>query len=124
MVEPMKILVKSAKTNDPSVYKYKPRTIPVHIRKRAKELLMGLEKQGIIRKLGVNEPSQFCAQAGFVPKKSNKLRFVIDFSSLCWYIRSCGKCPEKPIKLISGNFLENVYGILGQTRIDKIRFRI
>ena len=83
----MKILVKSAKTNDPSVYKYKPRTIPVHIRKRAKDLLMGLEKQGIIRKLGVNEPSQFCAQAGFVPKKSNKLRFVIDFSSLNKYIQ-------------------------------------
>ena len=30
----------------------------------------------------VNEQSQFCAPAGFVPKKSGKLRFVIDFTSL------------------------------------------
>ena len=44
LVEPMKILIKAAKTNDPSVYKYKPRAIPVHIRQRAKELLLGLER--------------------------------------------------------------------------------
>ena len=43
-------------------------------------------EQGIIRRLGPNEKSDVCALAGFVPKKSKKLRFVIDFTSLNKYI--------------------------------------
>ena len=42
--------------------------------------------QGIICRLELNETSDVCAQAGFVPKKSKKLRFVIDFTSLNKYI--------------------------------------
>ena len=33
-----------------------------------------------------NEHSKFCAPAGFVPKKSGKLRFVIDFTALNKYV--------------------------------------
>ena len=49
-------------------------------------MLDDLEKQGIIRRLEPNETSDVCAQVGFVPKKSKKLRFVIDFTSLNKYI--------------------------------------
>ena len=34
-----------------------------------------------------NEQSEFCAPSGFVPKKSGKLRFVIDFTALKKYVR-------------------------------------
>ena len=50
-------------------------------------MLDDLEKQGIICRLEPNETSDVCAQAGFVPKKSKKLRFVIDFTSLNEYIK-------------------------------------
>ena len=33
-----------------------------------------------------NEQSKFCTPAGFVPKKSGKLRFVIDFMALNEYV--------------------------------------
>ena len=36
--------------------------------------------------MGPNETLEVCAPAGFVPKKSKKLRFVIDFTSLNKYI--------------------------------------
>ena len=36
--------------------------------------------------MGPNETSEVCAPAGFVPKKSKKLRFVIDFTSLNKYV--------------------------------------
>ena len=49
-------------------------------------MLDDLVKQGIIRRLEPNETSDVCAQAGFVPKKSKKLRFIIDFTSLNKYI--------------------------------------
>ena len=49
-------------------------------------MLDDLEKQGIIHRLEPNETFDVCAQAGFVPKKSKKLRFVIDFTSLNKYI--------------------------------------
>ena len=52
-------------------------------------MLDDLVKQGIIRRLEPNEISDICAQAGFVPKKSKKLRFVIDFTLLNKYI----ECP-------------------------------
>ena len=54
---------------DPSLYYFKPRAIPLHIKVQAKQLLDDLEKQGIIRRLEPNETSDVCAQAGFVPKK-------------------------------------------------------
>ena len=36
--------------------------------------------------MGPNEKSEVCSPAGFVPKKSKKLRFVVDFTSLNKYV--------------------------------------
>ena len=85
---PMKIKLKQSLSSklDPSLYRFKPRTIPLHIKEQAQQLLDDLEKQGIIRRMGPNETLEVCAPAGFVPKKSKKLRFVIDFTSLNKYI--------------------------------------
>merc|ERR1712240_60971 len=87
-VPPMKIKLKQSLLSklDPSLYRFKPRTIPMHIKEQAQQLLNDLEKQGIIRRMGPNETSKVCAPAGFVPKKSKKLRFVIDFTLLNKYI--------------------------------------
>ena len=84
----MKIRLKQALSSrlDPSLYHFKPCAIPMHIKAEAKQLLDDLVAQGIIHKLEPNETSEVCAQAGFVPNKSKKLRFVIDFISLNWYI--------------------------------------
>ena len=84
----MKIKLKQSLSSklDPSLYRFKPRTISLHIKEQAQQLLDDLEKQGIIRRLGPNKTSEVCASAGFVPKKSKKLRFVIDFTSLNKYI--------------------------------------
>ena len=88
MLPPIKIELKQALSSkfDPSLYRFKPRTIPMHIKAQAKQLLDDLVEQGIIRRLGPNKTSEVCALAGFVPKKSKKLRFVIDFTSLKKYI--------------------------------------
>ena len=43
-----------------------------------------------------NEQSQFCTPAGFVPKKSRKLRFVIDFTALNKYV-------ERPVHAFPSN---------------------
>ena len=84
----MKIKLKQSLSSklDPSLYRFKPKAIPMHIKEQAQQLLDDLEKQGIIRRMGPNETSEVCAPAGFVPKKSKKLRFVIDFTSLNKYI--------------------------------------
>ena len=75
----MQIKLKQALSSklEPSLYKFKPRKIPLHIKAQA---------QGIIRRLGPNETLEVCAPAGFVPKKSKKLRFVIDLTLLKKYI--------------------------------------
>ena len=85
---PMRIKLKQSLSSklDPSLYRFKPRTIPLHIKEQAQQLLDNLEKQGIIRQLGPNETSEVCTSARLVPKKSKKLRFVIDFTSLNKYI--------------------------------------
>ena len=44
---------------DPKLYPYKPRSIPFHIKDKAKSLLNNLESQGFIRKLGPEEASDF-----------------------------------------------------------------
>ena len=44
---------------DPKLYPYKPRSIPFHIKDKAKSLLKNLESQGFIRKLGPEEASDF-----------------------------------------------------------------
>ena len=84
----MKIKLRQALSNklDPSLYKFKPRSIPMHIKAQAQQLLDDLVKQGIIRRMGPNETSDVCSPAGFVPKKSKKLRFVVDFTSLNKYV--------------------------------------
>ena len=71
----MKIKLKQALSSklDPSLYRFKPRTIPMHIKAQAKQLLDDFEEQGIIRRLGPNETSVVCAMAGFFPKKLKKL---------------------------------------------------
>ena len=70
---------------DLSLYRYKPRTIPLNIKPQAKRAVSELELQGVIRRMKANEQSKFCAPVGFVPKKSGKLRFVIDFTALNKY---------------------------------------
>ena len=50
-------------------------------------MISQLELQGVIRKMKANEQSEFCAPSGFVPKKSGKLRFVIDFTALNKYVQ-------------------------------------
>ena len=84
----MRIKLKQALSSklDPSLYRFKPRAILVHIKAEAKQLLDDLIAQGIIHRLEPIETSEVCAQAGFVPKKSKKLRFEIDFKSLNRYI--------------------------------------
>ena len=71
-------------------------------------MLLGLERQGIIRSLGVNEASDYCAQAAFVPKRSNKLRFVVDFSSLNKYF-------QRPVHSFPSSD-QNLQGIRHDTR--------
>ena len=85
----MKIKLRQALSSklDPCLYRFKPRTIPMHIKAQAKQLLDDLVTQDIIRRLGPNETSEVCAPAGFVPKKSKKMRFVNDFTSLNKYIK-------------------------------------
>ena len=58
-----------------------------------------LESQGVIRKMRANEQSEFCAPSGFVPKKSGKLRFVIDFTALNKYVKHPFPRSPHPIKL-------------------------
>ena len=53
----------------------------------ARELIGKLESQGLIRRMESNAQSEFCAPSGFVPKKSGKLRFVINFTALNKYVR-------------------------------------
>merc|ERR1711867_424961 len=65
---------------------FKPRSIPMHIKAQAQQLLEDLVKQGIIRRMGPNKMSDVCSPAGFVPKKSKKMRFVVDFTSLNKYV--------------------------------------
>ena len=45
-----------------------------------------LESQGVIRRMKLNEHLKFCAPAELVPKKSEKLCFVIDFTALNKYV--------------------------------------
>ena len=72
--------------NDPSLYRFKPRVIPAQLKSQSKDLVSNLKSQGVIRRMKPNEHSKFCAPAGFVPKKSGKLRFVIDFTALNKYV--------------------------------------
>ena len=77
------------RSRDPALYCFKPRTIPLNIRPQARGMIGQLESQGVIRRMKANEQSEFCAPSGFVPKKSGKLRFVIDFTALNKYVQ----CP-------------------------------
>ena len=85
---PMSIKLKQTLSSklDPSLYRFKPRAIPVHIKAEAKKLIDDLVAQGIIHRLEPNETSEVCAQAGFVPKKSKRLMFVIYFTASNKYI--------------------------------------
>ena len=60
---PMKIKLKQALSSklDPSLYRFKPRKIPIHIKAQAKQVLDDLVKQGIIRRLEPNKTSDVCA---------------------------------------------------------------
>ena len=72
---------------DLSLYRYMPQPNPLNIKPQAKRTISELELQGVIRRMKANEQSKFCAPAGFVPKKSGKLRFVIDLTALNKYVQ-------------------------------------
>ena len=59
--------------NDPSLYRFKPQSVPAQLKSQSRDLVGDLESQGVIRRMKPNEHSKFCAPAGFVPKKSRKL---------------------------------------------------
>ena len=84
----MRISIKNSpdKSCDPALYRFKPQPIPLNIKPQARGMLSQLELQGVIRRMKANEQSKFCAPSGFVPKKSGKLRFVIDFTALNKYV--------------------------------------
>ena len=86
---PMHIVIKDSPDSrmDLSLYCYKPRPTPLNIKPQAKRTISELESQGVIRHMKANEQSKFCAPAGFVPKKSGKLRFVINFTALNKYVQ-------------------------------------
>ena len=81
---PMTISIKNSldKANDPSLHRFKPCAIPLNIKPQARDMISQMELQGVIRRMKPNEQPKFCAPAGFMPKKSGKLRFVIDFTAL------------------------------------------
>ena len=85
----MRISTKNSpnKSLDPVFYRFKPQPIPLNIKPQAKGMISQLESQGVIRRMKANEQSEFCAPSGFVPKKSGKLRFVIDFTALNKYVQ-------------------------------------
>ena len=72
---------------DPLLYCFKHRPIPLNIKPNTKGAISDLELQGVIRRMKPNEHSKSCTPAGFVPKKSGKLRFVIDFTALNKYVQ-------------------------------------
>ena len=85
--EPMKILLSDVRKEwNSRLYCYKPQPIPFNIRKKACTLIDKLLSQGIIRKVEADEPSSYCTPCQFVPKKSGKLRFVVDFTALNKYV--------------------------------------
>ena len=99
---------------------FMPKALPVHIKAEAKQLLDDLVAQGIIGRLEPNKTSEVCAQAGFVPKKSKKLCFVIDFTSLNQYIeRPVHSFPsidqiQKAIKHVSCLMACRIFSVLGK----------
>ena len=86
---PMHISIKNSpdRSRNPALYHFKPRPIPLNIKPQARGMISQLESQGVIRRMEANEQLEFCAPSGFVPKKSGKLRFVIDFTALNKYVR-------------------------------------
>ena len=83
----MKILLKQIRKEwNSRLYSFKPCPIPFNIRKQARQLIYKLLSQGIIRKVGSDESSSYCTPCQFVPKKSGKLRFVVDFMALNKYV--------------------------------------
>merc|ERR1712030_250983 len=85
--EPMKIMLASIRDEwNNRLYCYKPRPIPYNIRHKARDLINKLLSQGIIRRVNADEPAKYCAPCQFVPKKSGKLRFVVDFTALNKYV--------------------------------------
>merc|ERR1712030_282768 len=81
--KPMRILLSDTREMwNSRLYIHKPRPIPANIRQKARTLIDKLLNQGIIRRVGENESSKYCAPSQFVPKKSGKLQFVVDFTAL------------------------------------------
>ena len=74
------------KANDLVLYRFKSQYISLNIKSHGRGLIGKLELQGAISRMKQNEQSKFCAPAGFVPKKSRQLQFVIDFTALNKYV--------------------------------------
>ena len=85
----MRISIKNSpdKSRDPALYRFKLQPNPLNIKPQARGMIGQLESQGVIRKMNANEQSEFCTPSGFVPKKSGKFRFVIDFTALNKYVQ-------------------------------------
>ena len=87
---PMEIsLKKPYSLNDPTLYRFKSWSVLAQIKSQSRDLMGDLKLQGVIRRMKLNKQSKFCNPAGFVPKKSEKLQFVINFAALNKYVN----CP-------------------------------
>ena len=56
--------------NDPSLYRFKPRSVPAQLKSQSKDLICDLESQGVIRRMKPNEHSKFCAPAGLSQRRA------------------------------------------------------
>ena len=55
-----------------------PRKVSIHLKPKIKKELMDMEEQGIIRKLDINEHSDWCSSLVYVTKNDGSLRICLD----------------------------------------------
>ena len=65
--EEMKIVLDKMKEKAKNAYNFRPRSIPENIREKARDMIKGMLKAGVIRR--ATGPSEYCAQSSFVVKK-------------------------------------------------------
>merc|ERR1712105_430882 len=79
--EEMKIVMDHTKEKAKNAYNFRPRAIPENIREKAREMIEGMLRAGVIKR--ATGPSDYCAQSSFVAKKNRaSLRFVVDYTGL------------------------------------------
>ena len=67
-----------------------PRKVSIHLKPKIKAELQKMEKDGIVRKLGVNEHSDWCSSLVYVTKADGSLRCCLDPKKL-----NLRRCPQK-----------------------------